>query len=198
MPSTNRAVIRVDFGSGDFDVIRASSSLELEASVSTPESIRFPSDGYSVHAFYPPTSATHCAGDGEAPPLIVVGHGGPTSSTSAVLDARVQFWTTRGFAVVDVNYRGSTGFGRAYRDALKANWGVADVSDCVNAALHLAEVGKADGERLIIRGGSAGGFTALATLCFHNVFAAAAATVLVNLKRSLQTRTSLNRAIWTP
>ena len=185
------AVIRVDFGSDDFDVIRASSSLELEAEwISTPESMRFPSDGYSVHAFYyPPTSATHCAGDGEAPPLIVIGHGGPTSSTSAVLDARVQFWTTRGFAVVDVNYRGSTGFGRAYRDALKANWGVADVSDCVNAALHLAEVGKADGERLIIRGGSAGGFTALAALCFHNVFAAAASYYGISELEALATDT---------
>ena len=106
-----------------------------------------------------------------------------------MLDARVQFWTTRGFAVVDVNYRGSTGFGRAYRDALKANWGVADVSDCVNAALHLAEVGKADGERLIIRGGSAGGFTALAALCFHNVFAAAASYYGISELEALATDT---------
>ena len=165
--------------------------MQLETDwISIPESIRFPSDAHSVHAFYyPPTSATHCAGDAEAPPLIVIGHGGPTSSTSAVLDARIQFWTTRGFAVVDVNYRGSTGFGRTYRDALKANWGVADVSDCVNAALHLAEVGKADGERLIIRGGSAGGFTALAALCFHNVFAAAASYYGISELEALATDT---------
>ena len=111
------AVICVDFGSGDFDVIRASSSLELEAEwISTPESIRFPSDGYSVHAFYYPRPALRTA-------LAMLKHRRLSSSvmvdrpvrTSAVLDARVQFWTTRGFAVVDVNYRGSTGFGRLQR-----------------------------------------------------------------------------------
>lgn len=175
-PDRASAVVRFELPSGTFSTLCVSSSLDIpDAWLSRPASIHFDSDGASVHAFhYAPRNPEVRAPDGELPPLIVIGHGGPTSATAAVLDARIQYWTTRGFAVVDVNYRGSTGFGRAYRDALKGGWGVVDVLDCVNAARHLADAGKADARRLIIRGGSAGGFTALAALCFHDVFAAAA------------------------
>jgi dipeptidyl aminopeptidase/acylaminoacyl peptidase len=99
-------------------------------------------------------------------------HGGPTSATTSALDLRVQFWTTRGIAVVDVNYGGSSGYGRAYRRRLDGKWGIVDVDDCVNAALHLADQNLVDRRRLAIRGGSAGGFTTLAALVFRDVFAA--------------------------
>jgi dipeptidyl aminopeptidase/acylaminoacyl peptidase len=107
--------------------------------------------------------------------LIVIGHGGPTASTSARLNLEVQYWTSRGFGVVDVNYRGSSGYGRAYRRQLAGQWGVADVADCANAARYLVSRGLADRDRLIIRGRSAGGYTTLAALTFHpEVFSAAA------------------------
>ena len=108
------------------------------------------------------------------PPLLALSHGGPTGAASGALDMSVQFWTTRGFAVVDVNYGGSVGYGRAYRQLLNGGWGVVDVDDCANAALHLVHQGLADGDRLAIRGGSAGGYTTLAALTFRNVFAAGA------------------------
>ena len=108
------------------------------------------------------------------PPLIVISHGGPTAQASPALDWRKQYWTSRGFAVVDVNYRGSSGFGRAYRERLAGQWGVADVDDCCNAARHLVADGLADPERLIIRGGSAGGYTTLAALAMRDVFRAGA------------------------
>jgi dipeptidyl aminopeptidase/acylaminoacyl peptidase len=110
----------------------------------------------------------------ERPPLIVMSHGGPTGSTSAVLNYAVQFWTSRGFAVVDVNYGGSTGYGRAYRERLNGQWGIVDVDDCVNAARWLASQGLVDGDRMAIRGGSAGGYTTLCALTFRDVFAAGA------------------------
>jgi dipeptidyl aminopeptidase/acylaminoacyl peptidase len=112
--------------------------------------------------------------DNERPPLIVMSHGGPTSSASSDLDLRVQYWTNRGFAVVDVDYGGSSGYGRAYRDRLRGNWGVVDLDDCVNAALWLADQGRVDRSRLLIRGGSAGGYTTLCALTFRDVFAAGA------------------------
>jgi dipeptidyl aminopeptidase/acylaminoacyl peptidase len=113
----------------------------------------------------------YSAPDGELPPLIVISHGGPTSRTDTELSLTRQYMTSRGFAVVDVNYRGSTGYGRAYRQMLNGEWGVADVEDCIHAARYLVEQGKADGKRLIIRGGSAGGYTTLCALVFHDVFA---------------------------
>jgi dipeptidyl aminopeptidase/acylaminoacyl peptidase len=123
---------------------------------------------------YPPTSPDFVAPDGEAPPLIVMSHGGPTSIATAILDLETQFWTSRGFAVVDVNYGGSTGYGRAYRERLNGEWGVVDLQDCVNAARHLVERGEADGERLLIRGQSAGGYTTICALTFTSEFAAGA------------------------
>jgi dipeptidyl aminopeptidase/acylaminoacyl peptidase len=104
----------------------------------------------------------------------VVSHGGPTGNTTPIFDLSLQFWTTRGFAVVDVNYGGSTGYGREYRRRLNGNWGVVDLQDCVNAARWLAAHGEVDGDRLLIRGGSAGGYTTICALTWTDVFAAGA------------------------
>jgi dipeptidyl aminopeptidase/acylaminoacyl peptidase len=114
------------------------------------------------------------APDGELPPLVVAIHGGPTSAARPLFSASVQYWTSRGFGLVDVNYRGSTGYGRTYRHALDGQWGDADVEDCVAAARYLADTGRVDPDRLVIRGGSAGGYTALCALTFHDRFSAGA------------------------
>lgn len=111
---------------------------------------------------------------GELPPLLVICHGGPTGSASTAFNPSIQFWTSRGFAILDVNYRGSTGYGRAYRKMLDGQWGIADVEDCVSGAVALAKQGLVDGDRMAIRGSSAGGYTVLCALAFHDVFAAGA------------------------
>lgn len=139
-----------------------------ETYLSIPQSITFPSlKGEAYGFFYPPQNAEYEAPAGERPPLIVISHGGPTSATQAVLNYSIQFWTSRGFAVLDVNYGGSTGYGREYRMRLNGNWGVVDVEDCCNGALFLAEQGLVDRRRMAIRGGSAGGYTTLACLTFR-------------------------------
>jgi dipeptidyl aminopeptidase/acylaminoacyl peptidase len=164
------AVVRVELATGLVETIQRSSSVDLPpALLSEPEPVEFPSsDGHTSHAFYYPPRNPMCSPpDGERPPLILISHGGPTTAASATLDLRVQFWTSRGFAVVDVNYGGSTGFGRTYRQRLNGRWGVLDVDDMVAAAAVLVATGKADPERLMIRGGSAGGYTTLAALTFH-------------------------------
>ena len=131
--------------------------------------------GRKAHAFYyPPTNKNYAAPRGEKPPLLVTSHGGPTAATSTSLYLVFQAWTSRGFAVVDVNYGGSTGYGREYRRRLNGRWGIVDVDDCANAAKYLARKGKADRKRLAIRGGSAGGYTTLCALAFRKVFAAGA------------------------
>ncbi|MEW6321922.1 MAG: prolyl oligopeptidase family serine peptidase [Acidobacteriota bacterium] len=175
-PTEPRLIARMTLAAVEAEVLRRSSADTMDpAWISTGEAITFPSEGAEVHAFYyPPKNPDYAAPDGERPPLLVLGHGGPTGATDDGLDLAVQFWTSRGFAVVDVNYGGSTGYGRAYRDRLKGQWGVVDVADCVNAARYLVAQGKADPARLIIRGGSAGGYTALAALTFHDVFTAGA------------------------
>lgn len=149
--------------------------------LSGPEHVSFPSvapDGSArtAHAlFYPPANPRYRAPDGELPPLLVVIHGGPTGAASPVLALSLRYWTSRGFAVVDVNYGGSTGYGRAYREQLRGEWGVLDVADCVAAARWLAEQGRVDPARLCIRGGSAGGYTTLAALVLDDTpFAAGA------------------------
>jgi dipeptidyl aminopeptidase/acylaminoacyl peptidase len=144
--------------------------------LSEPQPIEFPtSNGLTAFAlFYAPKNKDCQAPSGERPPLLVISHGGPTSATSSALRLAVQYWTTRGFAVVDVNYGGSTGYGRPYRERLKGNWGIVDVDDCINAARYLEKRGDVDGKRMAIRGGSAGGYTTLCALVFHNVFAAGA------------------------
>ncbi|MGH3110086.1 MAG: S9 family peptidase, partial [Gaiellaceae bacterium] len=119
-----------------------------------------------------PRNPNHAPAENERPPLIVRSHGGPTSNATPVLDLKVQYWTSRGFAFVDVNYGGSTGYGRAYRERLNGQWGVVDLQDCVNAARHLVAEGEADGERLLIKGASAGGYTTVCALTFTEEFAA--------------------------
>jgi dipeptidyl aminopeptidase/acylaminoacyl peptidase len=124
--------------------------------------------------FYAPRSTTAEGPPDERPPVIVVSHGGPTGSTSGVLRPEIQYWTSRGFAVADVDYRGSSGYGRAYRRSLDGRWGIADVEDCSAVVGWLEGEGRVDGRRAVIRGGSAGGFTTLAALAFTDTFAAGA------------------------
>jgi len=147
-----------------------------EAYISKAKPISYESAPHEMtHAwYYPPKNPEYAAPKGELPPLIVLSHGGPTSNSSGAFSLAMQYWTSRGFAIVDVNYSGSTGYGRKYRDRLKGNWGIRDVEDCAKAAMYLADQGLADRGRLIIKGGSAGGYTTLAALTFTNVFKAGA------------------------
>lgn len=172
------AVVAVALDTGQARTLKRASSSELDASlVAVAEPIEFPTaEGRTAHAFYyQPRNGKYRAPAGERPPLIVIGHGGPIAAADPTFDLKVQYWTTRGFAVVDVNYGGSTGFGRDYRRRLNGQWGIVDVADLVNAAQYLVAAGKADPARLVIRGGSAGGFTVLAALTQHpRLFAAGA------------------------
>ncbi|MGB1253885.1 MAG: S9 family peptidase [Candidatus Promineifilaceae bacterium] len=142
--------------------------------ISKPEAIEFPTENdLTAHAFfYPPHNPDFQAPDGEKAPLLVLSHGGPTSASAAVFSLKIQYWTSRGIGVVDVNYGGSTGYGRAYRQRLNGQWGIVDSEDCINAARYLVDQGQADTDRLIIRGGSAGGYTTLYALTFHDFFSA--------------------------
>jgi dipeptidyl aminopeptidase/acylaminoacyl peptidase len=170
------AIVHLDLA-GTVEVLRRSREVQVEAeAISIPDAVEFPTgDGEVAHAFvYSPRNPAFQGPDDERPPLIVIIHGGPTSNTAAVFDPFVQYWTTRGFAVADVDYRGSTGYGREYRRRLNGAWGVADVEDCAHIVRWLAGQGQVDGDRAVIRGGSAGGFTVLAALAFTNVFGAGA------------------------
>jgi dipeptidyl aminopeptidase/acylaminoacyl peptidase len=174
-PTVPNHVFLLDVEDGSTAVLRRAAEVTVDpAYFSVPRSIEFPTDGNrSAHALvYTPTSPDYVAPDGELPPLIVKSHGGPTGSASAIFNLDTQFWTSRGFAVVDVNYGGSTGYGRAYRERLNGQWGVVDLRDCVNAARFLVERGEADGERLLITGGSAGGYTTICALTYTREFAA--------------------------
>ena len=176
-PDRSTAVVSLDLESGETHVHRTSSALSIDdRTLTRPVALSFPTgDDEIAHGFYyPPRNASCRAPAGESPPLLVMSHGGPTGATSDTLNPATQFWTSRGFAVLDVDYRGSTGYGRRYRERLYGEWGVVDVEDCVAGALHLAETGRADRERLAIRGGSAGGYTTLAALTFHDAFGAGA------------------------
>lgn len=176
-PTASAAVVRIEVPGGEVEVLKRGRETSVDPGyVSVAEAIEFPTTGdRTAHAFfYPPANADFAGPEGERPPLIVQSHGGPTSATTSVLDLGRQYWTSRGFAVVDVNYGGSTGYGRAYRDRLQGSWGIVDVDDCVAAAQWLAAEGRVDGDRMVIRGGSAGGYTTLAALAFRDVFAAGA------------------------
>lgn len=158
-------------------VLRHSVGIELDrGDISEPQLISFSSgDNDTAHGFYyPPVNKSYCVPDHEKPPLIVKSHGGPTGAVTTGFDAKIQYWTTRGFAVLNVNYRGSTGYGRAYHEKLNGQWGIVDVEDCIAGASYLADRGLVDKSRLIITGSSAGGFTTLCALTFHDVFAAGA------------------------
>jgi dipeptidyl aminopeptidase/acylaminoacyl peptidase len=169
------SVVEYDWASRSFTTIKSSApGVSQSGYLSKPEVIEFPTEGNkTAFAFYyPPTNKDFtCSG---VPPLLVKCHGGPTGSASSVLSLGLQFWTSRGFAVVDVNYGGSTGYGREYRKRLNGNWGIVDVDDCVNAVKYLVKEGKADKERVAITGGSAGGYTVLCALTFKDVFSAGA------------------------
>ncbi len=170
-------VASIDIRNGDTESIRTASDDALDpAGLSRAQAISFAAeDGGQAHAFfYPPANAAFEGPAGEAPPLIVKSHGGPTAATSDGFSLAIQFWTSRGFAVLDVNYGGSTGYGRAYRERLEGQWGVVDVADCTAGALHCVAKGLVDGERLAISGGSAGGYTTLSALTFRDVFKAGA------------------------
>jgi len=173
-PTKPNSIICYDPKTNQAESIKQSYSITLtEDWISTPQVIEFPAangkTGYAL--YYPPKNPNFQAPNGEKPPLIVKVHGGPTGRSYAQLYLETQFWTTRGFALVDVNYGGSTGFGREYFKRLEKNWGVVDVEDSISAAKVLVEKGLADPDRLLIRGGSAGGYTTLAALAFHDVFA---------------------------
>lgn len=174
-PTTEPGVYRVELGAGatvtTVAPLRPARDLDVHPGyLSAPEPIDFPSvdahgEPRTAHGlFYPPANPAHRGPPGALPPLVVVIHGGPTAMALPVLNVAVQYWTSRGFAVVDVNYGGSTGYGRAYRELLRGAWGVVDVADCIAAAQWLAAHGRVDVARLCIRGGSAGGFTTLAAL----------------------------------
>jgi dipeptidyl aminopeptidase/acylaminoacyl peptidase len=174
-PSIPDQVVLLDVTARSMDVLRTSSSVNVEEEhFSIPRQIEFPTeDGVTAFAhFYPPRNRDAAGTGGERPPLIVMSHGGPTAEASPGFSLETQFWTSRGFAVVDVNYGGSTGFGRRYRQRLNNNWGVVDTADCINAARWLADQGEVDGDRLLITGGSAGGYTTLCALTMHDGFAA--------------------------
>jgi dipeptidyl aminopeptidase/acylaminoacyl peptidase len=176
-PREGATVARLDPASGDVTgVLDRSHPFTLDPSVlPLAEAITFATGGGATARalYFPPTNGAFAGPEGELPPLIVLSHGGPTSAASSALSLDRAFFTSRGIAVVDVDYRGSTGYGRPYRDALRGQWGIADVEDCVAAARFLVERGDVDPERLAIRGGSAGGYTTLAALTFQpGVFAA--------------------------
>jgi dipeptidyl aminopeptidase/acylaminoacyl peptidase len=170
-------IVRLDPSTGEHEVLRRSGTLEVDADyLSVPEPVEFPTEhGLTAYGFfYAPKNRDYAVPEGELPPLLVMSHGGPTSATSTALDLEVQYWTSRGIAVLDVNYGGSTGYGREYRCRLDGAWGVVDVADCANGAAYLAGRGLVDGGRLMITGGSAGGYTTLCALAFTDTFAAGA------------------------
>ena len=176
-PTEPACIVRLDLSTGRHEVLRRSGEVEIDAGyLSVPEPVEFPTEnGRTAYAFfYAPKNREYAAPEGELPPLLVMSHGGPTSAASTALDLDIQYWTSRGIAVLDVNYGGSTGYGRAYRRRLDGAWGVVDVEDCANGAVDLAARGLVDGGRLMITGGSAGGYTTLCALAFADTFAAGA------------------------
>ncbi len=171
--SLPNALVSLELDTGEMGVIRESRAVPVDSGyISAPRPIEFETEGgLTAHAFYYPAKNADFVGvEGEKPPLMVISHGGPTGAAMSSFSLSYQFWTSRGIAIADVNYGGSTGYGTRYRRRLNGQWGVVDIADCVNAALHLVNEGEVDGERLIIRGGSAGGYTTLAALAFKDVF----------------------------
>ena len=171
------SVVQIDLSSQETKILHRSREINVDREyISAPDAIEFLTEnGQTSFAwFYPPTNPDYEAPASENPPLLVISHGGPTSNSPAILRYEVQYWTSRGIGVVDVNYGGSTGYGRDYRQRLNGQWGIVDVQDCVNATKHLGTEGQADPQKLAIRGGSAGGYTTLCALAFTNAFGAGA------------------------
>jgi dipeptidyl aminopeptidase/acylaminoacyl peptidase len=176
-PTQKMAVVRRDFQVGKDEVLRYSSENKIDPDyTSIPQEVEIPTTGDRVAYgfFYPPHNRDFKGPEGEKPLLLVMSHGGPTSATKVVYDSEIQYYTSRGIAVIDVNYGGSAGYGRAYRQRLNGQWGVVDVDDCANGARFLAARGDVDENRLMITGGSAGGYTTLCALTFRDVFKAGA------------------------
>jgi dipeptidyl aminopeptidase/acylaminoacyl peptidase len=178
-PTHFPAIVKLEPSSGQSAILKLSNSEDVQTydgHLSRPQSVEFPTENglTAFGLFYAPVNRDFAPPTGELPPLIVRAHGGPTGAFSSALDWNIQYWTSRGFAVLNVNYSGSTGYGRPYRERLRGKWGIVDVEDCINGARHGAVSGRVDGKRMAIRGGSAGGYTTLCALTFHNVFATGA------------------------
>ena len=171
-------IVRLDIEAREIENVypKNSSPKVSEVFLSQPDAVKFPTSNglYSYGLYYPPKNAVNTGPEGYLPPLIVISHGGPTGAAQSDLDLEIQYWTSRGFGIFDVNYGGSTGYGRDYRKRLNGQWGIVDVEDCVNGALFLAREKKVDEKMLIIRGGSAGGYTTLCALTFSKAFKAGA------------------------
>ncbi len=191
-PTESTAIVQLNLATSQREVLRLSSDLSIEPGyLSVAEPIAFPTEnGLTAFGFfYTPQNQDFAAPAGEKPPLVVKSHGGPTAATSSSLSLKIQYWTSRGFAVLDVNYGGSTGYGREYRKRLQDSWGIVDVDDCANGAKYLAQKGLVDGERMAIAGGSAGGYTTLCALTFRDVFKAGASYYGVSDLEALATDT---------
>ncbi len=191
-PTEATSVVRLDLTTGKTEVLRKSTDVKVDSGgLSIPEAIEFPTEnGLTAHALYYRAKNTDFTGpDDEKPPLMVISHGGPTSASLGAFSLSIQYWTSRGFAVANVNYGGSTGYGREYRQRLDGMWGIVDVDDCVNCARYLIERGEVDANRTAIRGGSAGGYTTLASLAFRDVFRAGASYFGVSDLEALETDT---------
>ncbi|MEG4504439.1 S9 family peptidase [Microcoleus sp. F6_B4] len=191
-PTESTAIVQLNLATSKRSILRQSSNLSINPGyLSLPEPIEFPTENNltAFGFFYPPKNQDFAAPAGEKPPLVVKSHGGPTAATSSSMNLKIQYWTSRGFAVLDVNYGGSTGYGREYRKRLQDSWGIVDVDDCANGAKYLAEKGLVDGERMAIAGGSAGGYTTLCALTFRDVFKAGASYYGVSDVEALTTET---------
>ncbi|MEG4214675.1 S9 family peptidase [Microcoleus sp. Pol14C6] len=191
-PTESTAIVQLNLATNQLEILRQSSNLSINPGyLSVPEPIEFPTENNltAFGFFYPPKNQDFAAPAGEKPPLVVKSHGGPTAATSSSMNLKIQYWTSRGFAVLDVNYGGSTGYGREYRKRLQDSWGIVDVDDCANGAKYLAQKGLVDGERMAIAGGSAGGYTTLCALTFRDVFKAGASYYGVSDLEALATDT---------
>jgi len=191
-PTTLLSLYKIGINTWEPELLRSTNEINIDRGyLSLPQAIRFPTEnGLAAHAFYyPPKNRDFQAPPGEHPPLLVRSHGGPTGWAPNTFKFMVQYWTSRGFAVVEVNYGGSTGFGREYRNRLYGKWGVVDINDCVNAARYLIKQGLVDSERIAIRGESAGGYTTLAALTFRDFFKAGASYFGVSDLEALATDT---------
>ncbi|MBA2734614.1 MAG: S9 family peptidase [Acidobacteria bacterium] len=176
-PTNPASIVHLDLTTGVTETLRRSNELQIDPGYfSIAQAVEFPTEnGQTAHAFfYPPRNRDFAAPEGELPPLLVKSHGGPTSAAATTLALGIQYWTSRGIGVLDVNYGGSTGYGREYTQRLRDTWGIVDVDDCSNGAKYLVERGEADGNRLMITGGSAGGYTTLCALTFRDRFKAGA------------------------
>ncbi|MCC0177577.1 S9 family peptidase [Waterburya agarophytonicola K14] len=176
-PTETSAVVKLDLDNRKEQILKRTGDLTIDPGyLALPEAIAFPTaDDLTAHGwYYPPTNQDYSAPTDELPPLIVKSHGGPTAAASVDLNLRVQYWTSRGFGYLDVNYGGSIGYGRQYRQRLDGKWGIVDVEDCVNGAKYLVDRVQVDGDRLVITGSSAGGYTTLAALTFRDTFKAGA------------------------